>query len=519
EGEKICLHIHRVFPYIYIPYDDQIAGDGFLYQVASALDKAINLSLGQASSNVQHVYKVCLVSGIPIYGYHTRSHQFLKLYFYNPLIVKKACTLLQNGSILGKVYQPHEAHIPYILQFMIDYNLHGMRLLQNGSILGKVYQPHEAHIPYILQFMIDYNLHGMSFIHLADLKYRSDKYSHEKYPGNSILPPSIRKMSVCKIEADTTADCILNREEINPGQLTVNPGIRVLWEDEEQRRRNNGESSQIEHCLTQNRLDVPQTATHVAYKKLLDDKLRMKPKSLEVSPQLEQSVYPAETPPSSDVLDASIIENHIFSSQNTDDSSVLDETITENLINDLTLDEDAQILFDLLQNLKENNVEKDSILSQVPKEQDSDEEEQDLSLPLNATQTPCKLDETSRQNTDDYLNDSYFESIAKIPQLDGACDDLSMENKQKPKRDRKKHDIEKKTSEAFQPTIPKAKKLDGKNSIKKNKLENNDLAQDTFQNSSCKSKLKDSKKKTKYETIYLGTASGKKGRGRKMTFR
>ncbi|KAK9721214.1 DNA polymerase family B, exonuclease domain [Popillia japonica] len=105
EGEKICLHVHGVFPYIYIPYDGQIEVDGFMYQIALGLDKAINISLGQASSNTQHVYKVCLISGIPFYGYHARRHQFLKIYFYNPLIIKKACTLLQNGNILGKIYQ------------------------------------------------------------------------------------------------------------------------------------------------------------------------------------------------------------------------------------------------------------------------------------------------------------------------------------------------------------------------------------------------------------------------------
>ncbi|GJQ85800.1 hypothetical protein Trydic_g20357 [Trypoxylus dichotomus] len=433
-GEKICLHVHRVFPYIYIPHDGETRVDGFLYQVASALDKAINLSLGQASSSVQHVYKVCLVSGNPLYGYHVRPHQFLRLYFYNPLIVKKACTLLQNGNILGKIYQAHEAHIPYILQFMMDYNLH-----------------------------------GMSHIHLADLKYRYDQYSHDKYPENSVLPPSIRKMSTCKLEADTTGDCVLNREEITLGMLTANPGIKALWEDEAQRRRNNKEPSQIEHCLTQNRLDVPQTATHVAYKKLLDEKLTMKSKSSHVSPQLELSVYPAETPPSSDVLDASIVENHIFSSQSTDDSSILDQTITENLQSDIanlidfTLDANAQELLDVLQRMREDNIDKDSILSQVQKEQGSDDEDPDLSLPLNATQTPSKLDEeANKKNVEDFLKNSYFESLAKIPQLDGTWeDDSSLEKDSKQRKEEKKRNIKKKTSEFYQPTIPKPKKLNG----------------------------------------------------------
>lgn len=65
----------------------------------------------------------------PFYGYHPKEHQYLKIYLYNPNLIKRAATLLQNGAILSKIYQPHESHIPYILQFLIDYNLYGMSFL------------------------------------------------------------------------------------------------------------------------------------------------------------------------------------------------------------------------------------------------------------------------------------------------------------------------------------------------------------------------------------------------------
>jgi DNA polymerase zeta len=35
-----------------------------------------------------------------------------------------------------------------------------------------MYQAHEAHIPYILQFMIDYNLYGMNLVNLENVKFR-----------------------------------------------------------------------------------------------------------------------------------------------------------------------------------------------------------------------------------------------------------------------------------------------------------------------------------------------------------
>ena len=69
------------------------------------------------------------MSGVPYYGYHSREHMFLKLFFYDPLMIKRAATLLQNGGVMERYFQPHESHIPYILQFMMDYNLQGMNFL------------------------------------------------------------------------------------------------------------------------------------------------------------------------------------------------------------------------------------------------------------------------------------------------------------------------------------------------------------------------------------------------------
>ena len=42
-GQKACLHIHRLFPYLYVPYDDDLprGADGataFLRGLAEALD-------------------------------------------------------------------------------------------------------------------------------------------------------------------------------------------------------------------------------------------------------------------------------------------------------------------------------------------------------------------------------------------------------------------------------------------------------------------------------------------------
>lgn len=38
--------------------------------------------------------------------------------------------------------------------------------------MRKILQPYEAHIPFILQFLIDFNLQGMNFVHLKSAKSR-----------------------------------------------------------------------------------------------------------------------------------------------------------------------------------------------------------------------------------------------------------------------------------------------------------------------------------------------------------
>lgn len=43
---------------------------------------------------------------------------------------------------------------------------------QNGVVQGRVFQPHEAHVPFVLQFLMDHNLHGMNMIHLSSCRFR-----------------------------------------------------------------------------------------------------------------------------------------------------------------------------------------------------------------------------------------------------------------------------------------------------------------------------------------------------------
>jgi DNA polymerase zeta len=44
--------------------------------------------------------------------------------------------------------------------------------VQSGAVLGRKFQPHESHVPYLLQMKVDFNLYGMGFMRLAKVLFR-----------------------------------------------------------------------------------------------------------------------------------------------------------------------------------------------------------------------------------------------------------------------------------------------------------------------------------------------------------
>uniref|UniRef100_A0A670Z9N9 DNA polymerase zeta catalytic subunit n=1 Tax=Pseudonaja textilis TaxID=8673 RepID=A0A670Z9N9_PSETE len=228
-GQKTCLHLHGIFPYLYVPYDGYgHLPDHYLRSLAFSIDRALNVTLGNPSSSVQHVFKVSLVYGMPFYGYHEKERQFMKIYLYNPAMVKRVCELLQGGAIMNKIYQPHEAHIPYLLQLFIDYNLYGMNLINLAAV--KFRKIKKKGMEVISNIFRQFNI----------------------IMNNSLILEDIEPQSTCELEVDAVAADILNRLDIE-AQIGQNPGLQAIWEDEKQRRRKNKESSQITPPNSQDR--------------------------------------------------------------------------------------------------------------------------------------------------------------------------------------------------------------------------------------------------------------------------
>uniref|UniRef100_A0A3Q2DKD5 DNA polymerase zeta catalytic subunit n=1 Tax=Cyprinodon variegatus TaxID=28743 RepID=A0A3Q2DKD5_CYPVA len=223
-GQKTCLHLHGVFPYIYVPYDGCTQQpERYMRQVAFSIDRALNVAMGNPAASTQHVFKVVLVSGMPFYGFHAKEKHFMKIYLYNPQIVKRVCELLQSGAVMNKSYQPHEGHIPYLLQLFMDYNLYGMNLINMGAVKFRRsrYRP-------------KYGSLAGTFV----------RWEESALPCSLVLE-NVERQSTCELEVDAVAVDILNRLDIE-NQIGRNPGLQAIWEDEKQRRRENNQSSQIE---------------------------------------------------------------------------------------------------------------------------------------------------------------------------------------------------------------------------------------------------------------------------------
>ncbi|XP_053192760.1 DNA polymerase zeta catalytic subunit [Scomber japonicus] len=273
-GQKTCLHLHGVFPYIYVPYDGyEQQPERYMRQVAFSIDRALNVAMGNPASSVQHVFKVVQVSGMPFYGYHAKEKHFMKIYLYNPQMVKRVCELLQSGAVMNKNYQPHEGHIPYLLQLFMDYNLYGMNLVNLAAVKFRRSQSKDdtpapvpdRQTPTSHPSISPWKSPCTSKLNSSTLGGTYARWEENAIPCSFVLD-EVERQSTCELEVDAVAVDILNRLEIE-NQIGRNPGLQAIWEDEKQRRRENNQASQIETPESQDRGLVTSTESEKIFMK------------------------------------------------------------------------------------------------------------------------------------------------------------------------------------------------------------------------------------------------------------
>ena len=356
----------------------------------------------------------------PFYGYHKSEHQFLRIQLYNPNLLRRMSNLLQSGMILGKQFQPHESHIPYILKFFIDYNLFGMSYL---------------HIP------------------LQCVQTRSDDNTRYK------------KRSVSQLEVDFKAIYILNRLAAEQEQVSTkaaNPGIESIWEDERQRRfvMDSELVPPMESAVTQ-RKECPATESDIFFRTILRDKITQKSnesvmsqtmsnETLNESPVfkkkfnlknlLDSSVYAAEYSQSSFTSKSSQY-SEVKSSLPSQNDSIASQTIEEleNQFLDYSESTDVETMndedfFDLIEEYPDNDFESDSLLAPLSQFPGGKTDINESTLVVQEALCEVnKCDEVSLDSEDEMYHElnvtvanmemfSQYEEV--FPQLDGVDDEL-----------------------------------------------------------------------------------------------
>lgn len=180
--------------------------------------------------NAKYVARITLVKGIPFYGYHVGYSYYLKIYMLNPMTMTRLADLLRQGVVMKKVFQPYEAHLQYLLQWMADYNLYGCGYIDCSKATFRSPLPEYEEMTNPSHLWHDRSI------------------PEELVTAETELP----RVSHCSIEVDICVQDIMNRKDIKPRTIhhdfieRLNPlppdeklvhSMAGLWRDETRRRK------------------------------------------------------------------------------------------------------------------------------------------------------------------------------------------------------------------------------------------------------------------------------------------
>lgn len=204
----------------------------YIHRLHLSIDFALAVSYRRNvyDGKAKFVARITLVKGIPFYGFHVGYRFFLKIYMLNPMVMTRLADLLRQGVIMKKVFQPYEAHLQYLLQWMSDYNLYGCGYIDCKKVLFRSPIPKYGELGNLSHLWHDRSIPDELVIGAADLP----------------------RVSHCSVEVDICVQDIMNRHEIKPRPLhhdfieRLNPlapseklvhSMAGLWRDETRRRK------------------------------------------------------------------------------------------------------------------------------------------------------------------------------------------------------------------------------------------------------------------------------------------
>ncbi|KAI8060050.1 hypothetical protein BC940DRAFT_371596 [Gongronella butleri] len=279
-GQKTCVHVHQVYPYLFVPFKPSSASvmeqQREIYQFGDSLNKAVHISYDRVGPGAnRYIAAIVLTKGVPFYGMHVGHQTFLKIYYINPADRHRIVEILTKGAIMNATFQPHEAHLSFELQFLLDYNLFGMDWLQlyahaqpalpsgRPLDLGTQFREPLLQEAKSISFLSSFGTSG-PFVASDD----NASPQHTRFPRYTASTVPVHWLSTedrdsfCELEIDTTAMMILNRLGVRERDLhhslhsdassssssptaasQLVPSLGAIWDDENRRRRDRGCSS------------------------------------------------------------------------------------------------------------------------------------------------------------------------------------------------------------------------------------------------------------------------------------
>ncbi|KAJ5111121.1 C4-type zinc-finger of DNA polymerase delta [Penicillium argentinense] len=234
-GQRVCVHVHGAFPYLYIEYNGSLAPEAVSSAIRTlhlSIDHALAVSFRRNAYDrkIAFVAHITLVKGVPFYGYHVGYRFFFKIYLLNPIYSPRLADLLHQGAVLKRPLQPYESHLQYIPQWMCDYNLCGCEYMDCEKVKFRPTVP--------------------EYLELNNLNHRwHDRTIH---PQDILDDPALQKQSHCALEVDVCVHDILNRAQVKERPLhhdftemlrpvaideRLVPSVAGLWQDETRRRK------------------------------------------------------------------------------------------------------------------------------------------------------------------------------------------------------------------------------------------------------------------------------------------
>ena len=175
-----------------------------------------------------YVARITLCKGVPFYGFHVGYRFYLKIYLLNPSRMTRLADLLRGGAVGKQCFQPYEAHIPYILGFMIDFNLYGCGFVDCEKVKFRAPVPSAEEVG-------------------PDALWNDETISQDMFLSEDEFP----RLSHCALEVDVQIQDMLNQRQIGPRLLhhdfieRLNPlpadmklvhSLAELWRDDARRR-------------------------------------------------------------------------------------------------------------------------------------------------------------------------------------------------------------------------------------------------------------------------------------------